>query len=365
MNRRVVPIVDHRIRPISGDQLLHAPDGLLADRLGRAVHDLRISVTDRCNFRCQYCMPRAVFDRNYQFLPHAELLNFDEITRLARLFVEHGVTKIRLTGGEPLLRKNLESLIADLAKLTTHDGSPVLIALTTNGSLLAKKAAALKAAGLSRVTVSLDALDDAVFKRMNDADFAVSDVLSGITAAEQVGLAPIKVNMVVQRGVNDQEIEAMATFFRGTPHVLRFIEYMDVGGSNRWELGQVVPTSEVIGRINSIYPIEPVGASYHGEVAKRWRYLDGQGEIGFITSVTQPFCGSCTRARLSTDGKLYTCLFATDGADLRQLIRSGASDLVLSNAVRNVWQQRTDRYSEMRSSATDVAQKIEMSYIGG
>lgn len=365
MNRRVVPIVDHRVAPLKGDDLMRPANGSLEDQRGRAMRDLRISVTDRCNFRCQYCMPRAVFDRDYPFLPQSELLNFDEIRQLARLFVEHGVEKIRLTGGEPLLRKNIEALIAQLAELKTPDGRLVTVTLTTNGSLLAKKAAALKAAGLSRITVSLDALDEAVFKHMNDAEFAATDVLAGIARATEVGFAPIKVNMVVQKGVNDQEIEPMARHFRSTPHILRFIEYMDVGESNHWDLSQVLPTAEVIERISALHAIEPCSATYPGEVAKRWRYVDGRGEIGFITSVTQPFCGSCTRARLSTDGKLYTCLFATAGFDLRHLLRSGASEEALSNAVRNVWEQRTDRYSELRTSGAPPAAKVEMSYIGG
>jgi cyclic pyranopterin phosphate synthase len=365
VNRRVVPIIDQRLPPGPGDELLRAASGELFDTRGRVLRDLRISVTDRCNFRCQYCMPRAVFDSNYKFLPHAELLNFDEITRLARLFVEHGTEKIRLTGGEPLLRKNIEVLVGDLAALKTTAGRNLPVTLTTNGSLLKKKAAALKAAGLARITVSLDALDEAIFKRMNDADYSVADVLAGLKAATEAGFSPIKVNMVVQRGVNDSQIEPMARFFRGTPHVLRFIEYMDVGESNHWQLGQVVPTREVISRIQAIAQIAPCHANYSGEVAKRWRYLDGKGEIGFITSVTQPFCGDCTRARLSTDGKLYTCLFASQGRDLRAQLRSGASDLALSSAIRGVWEARTDRYSEARSDARPSPQKVEMSYIGG
>jgi cyclic pyranopterin phosphate synthase len=335
------------------------------DTLGRALRDLRISVTDRCNFRCTYCMPKDVFDRDYRFLPHAELLTFEEITRVARLFVAAGVEKIRLTGGEPLLRKDIERLIEMLAPLTTHDGRPIDLTLTTNGSLLTRKARALAAAGLKRVTVSLDAMDDAVFGRMNDVDFPVRDVLAGIDAAAAAGLAPLKINMVVQRGVNDREIVSMARHFKGSGHILRFIEFMDVGTSNGWRLDDVVPSAEVLRRVGEAFPVEPIDANYAGEVAERWRYCDGTGEIGVISSVTQAFCRTCTRARLSTEGKLYLCLFAQRGYDLRTLVRGGASDEQIEATLGAIWQQRDDRYSELRSAETAGLHKIEMSYIGG
>ena len=341
------------------------PTGRLVDRRGRRLHDLRISVTDRCNFRCTYCMPKEVFGKDYAFLPHASLLTFEEITRLVRVFVEHGVEKIRLTGGEPLLRRNVERLVEMLAAVRTRADEPLDLTLTTNGSLLARKAQALADAGLRRVTVSLDALDDAVFRSMNDVDFPVADVLAGIEAAERAGLRPLKINMVVKRGVNEHEIVPMARRFRGTGHILRFIEFMDVGASNGWRLDDVVPSAEVARRIDEAFPIEPLEANYPGEVAERWRYVDGAGEIGLISSVTQPFCGACTRARLSTEGKLFTCLFATHGHDLRALLRGGADDATLSAAVASVWGARNDRYSELRSADTVGLRKIEMSYIGG
>lgn len=343
-----------------------AADGDVTDRLGRRLHDLRISVTDRCNFRCTYCMPKDVFDKQYQFLPHADLLTFEEITRLARVFIGHGVEKIRLTGGEPLLRKDIERLVEMLARLTTRDGQPLDLTLTTNGSLLVRKARALRDAGLRRVTVSLDALDDAVFRRMNDVEFPVRDVLSGIDAAAAAGLAPVKVNMVVQKGVNDQQIVPMARHFKRSGHVLRFIEFMDVGATNGWRMESVLPSAEVIRRIDGEMPLEPVEAQYVGEVAERWRYRDGGGEIGVISSVTQAFCSDCTRARLSTDGKVYLCLFAVQGYDLRTLLRDqGVSDEQLSAAIANVWRHRGDRYSELRSEATGELRRVEMSYIGG
>jgi cyclic pyranopterin phosphate synthase len=342
-----------------------APTGHLSDRRGRRLHDLRISVTDRCNFRCTYCMPKELFGKDYAFLPHASLLTFEEITRLVRQFVAHGVEKIRLTGGEPLLRRDVERLVAMLAGLRTPSGEPLDLTLTTNGSLLARKAQALRDAGLQRITVSLDAVDDAVFRSMNDVDFPVADVLAGIEVAEKVGLRPLKINMVVKRGVNDHEIVPMARRFRGTGHILRFIEFMDVGASNGWRMDDVVPSTEVAKRIGEAHPIEPVEANYPGEVAERWRYVDGAGEIGLISSVTQPFCGACTRARLSTEGKLFTCLFATHGHDLRALLRGGADDAQLSAAIASVWGARNDRYSELRSSQTSGLRRIEMSYIGG
>ena len=332
----------------------------LRDALGRPLRDLRISVTDRCNFRCVYCMPKEVFGQDYAFLERKELLTFEEIARLARVFRGLGIEKIRLTGGEPLVRRNLERLIAMLSDIPGLD-----LTLTTNGSSLARKAQALKTAGLKRVTVSLDALDDATFKRMNDVDFPVAKVLEGIDAAAAAGLNPVKVNMVVKRGVNDADILPMARFFRGRGHILRFIEYMDVGHTNGWRMDDVVSAREIVETISAEMPLEPVDANYSGEVAERWRYRDGSGEIGVIASVTQAFCRDCTRARISTDGKLYTCLFATSGHDLRSLLRSGASDDDIEHAVRAVWSRRTDRYSEIRSSQTVPLKKVEMSYIGG
>ncbi len=330
------------------------------DKLGRPVRDLRISVTDRCNFRCVYCMPKEVFGRDYVFLERKELLTFEEIERLARAFVARGVNKLRITGGEPLARRNLEQLIEMLRGL----GEGLDLTLTTNGSLLPAKAESLKAAGLDRVTVSLDSLDDEVFRAMNDVDFPVSKVLTGIDAAAAAGL-PVKVNMVVKRGVNDKSLVAMARRFRGTGHTLRFIEYMDVGHTNGWRLDEVFPAAEIVAAIEAEFPLEPVEASYRGEVAKRWRYVDGEGEIGVIASVTQPFCGDCTRARLSPEGRLFTCLFGVKGHDLRALVRGGASDEELVAAVGRLWGARTDRYSELRSAATTDLPKVEMSYIGG
>jgi cyclic pyranopterin phosphate synthase len=332
----------------------------LRDALGRPLRDLRISVTDRCNFRCVYCMPKEVFGKDYQFLERKSLLSFEEITRLTRVFQRLGIEKLRLTGGEPLVRRNLEELIGLLSALPGLD-----LTLTTNGSILAKKAAPLKAAGLQRVTVSLDALDDAIFMRMNDVDFPVAKVIEGIDAAAAAGLAPIKVNMVVKRGVNEQEIVPMARFFRERGHILRFIEYMDVGATNGWRLDDVVTAREIVETINAAMPLEPADPNYTGEVAERWKYKDGSGEIGVIASVTQAFCRDCTRARISTEGKLYTCLFATEGHDLRTLLREGASDEEIENNVRAVWTRRTDRYSDIRTSQTVPLKKIEMSYIGG
>jgi cyclic pyranopterin phosphate synthase len=369
---KVIPVADYRNMQSAPaiPAMLENPDGLLADSLARPLRDLRISVTDRCNFRCVYCMPKEVFDKDYAFLPHSALLSFEEITRVASLFVAHGVEKIRLTGGEPLLRKNLENLVAMLRVLKTPDGRELDLTLTTNGSILARKAQALKDAGLNRVTVSLDALDDAAFRRMNDVDFSVADVLRGIDAAHQVGLGPVKVNMVVKGGMNDQEIVPMARHFKGTPTILRFIEYMDVGASNGWKMDEVIPSAEVVRRISEVMPLEPIGANYAGETAARWRYRDGGGEVGMISSVTQAFCHDCSRARLSTEGKLYTCLFASSGHDLRALLREGRSDAEMSTAIAHVWRARADRYSELRTGNTDgLAQssrkKVEMSYIGG
>jgi cyclic pyranopterin phosphate synthase len=337
-----------------------ASQGVPLDRLGRSLRDLRISVTDRCNFRCVYCMPKEVFGSDYQFLERKALLTFEEIERLARLFAGFGVEKVRLTGGEPLVRRNLEHLIEMLAAIPGLD-----LTLTTNGSLLARKATALKRAGLRRITVSLDSLDDEVFKRMNDVDFPVAKVLEGIDAAAAAGLAPVKINMVVKRGLNDASIVPMAQFFRERGHILRFIEYMDVGHTNGWRMDDVVSAREIVERIDRVMPLEPADPNYRGEVAERWRYRDGSGEIGVIASVTQAFCRDCTRIRLSTEGKLYTCLFATSGHDLRALLRSGASDAEIAGEIRAIWSKRSDRYSEIRTAATVKLQKIEMTYIGG
>jgi cyclic pyranopterin phosphate synthase len=365
MTERIIPVLDARaaLRVPTGADV--AADGRVSDQLHRPLRDLRISVTDRCNFRCTYCMPKEVFDKSYRFLPHADLLTFEEITRLARLFIEHGVEKVRLTGGEPLLRKDIERLIEMLARLQTRDGRPLDLTLTTNGSILARRARSLAAAGLRRVTVSLDGLDDAVFRRMNDVDFPVSTVLEGIAAAADAGLAPVKVNMVVKRSLNEREIVPMARHFRGSGHILRFIEFMDVGSSNGWRLDDVVPSREVVRRIDAEMPLEAVEPNYTGEVAERWRYRDGSGEIGVISSVTQAFCRDCTRARLSTEGRLYLCLFATGGYDLRQMLREGAGDAQISAAIGRIWRGRADRYSELRSQATAGLRRIEMSYIGG
>lgn len=334
----------------------------IRDKYQRPLRDLRISVTDRCNFRCTYCMPKEVFNAQYQFLPRNEVLNFEETTRLARLFSEWGVRKIRLTGGEPLLRRNIESLIQQLAKIPGIED----ISLTTNGSLLTrKKALALKMAGLKRVNVSLDALDDSTFKAINDVSFPVERVLEAIDNAAAVGLTPVKINMVVKAGVNDHSILPMARYFRGSQHILRFIEYMDVGRSNGWRMDEVLPAAEIVKTINDSVPLEPVDPNYRGEVVQRWRYRDGGGEIGVISSVTQPFCGNCTRARLSTEGSLYTCLFAIRGHDLRGLLRSSATDDDLRSVIASIWTHRTDRYSEARTTKTNDLPKIEMSYIGG
>lgn len=375
MTEKFIPIVDHRQQQavLRVPSRLEEPTGHLMDAFGRPLHDLRISVTDRCNFRCVYCMPKDIFDKDYLFLPQTSLLNFEEITRIARIFVAHGVTKLRLTGGEPLLRKNIEKLITMLRGISTPDGRELDITLTTNGSLLARKAQSLRDAGLTRVTVSLDSLNDATFKQMNDVDFSVSDVLDGIAAAHDAGLGPIKINMVVKAGLNDQEIVPMARHFQNTPHILRFIEYMDVGASNGWKLDDVIPSAEVAQRINDAgMTLRPVDPNYNGETAKRWRYADGGGEIGLISSVTQAFCHDCSRARLSTEGKLYTCLFATEGHDLRALLRDPLGthpDLAISSVVAQLWRARSDRYSEQRSQNTlelsAPKKKIEMSYIGG
>ncbi|MBC7804304.1 MAG: GTP 3',8-cyclase MoaA [Candidatus Parcubacteria bacterium] len=335
----------------------------LADRLGRGLRDLRISVTDRCNFRCTYCMPREVFGADYKFLPHEAILSFEEISRLARIFVGLGVKKIRLTGGEPLLRKGLPDLVAMLAPLGAD------LTLTTNGSTLVKHARALRDAGLDRLTVSLDSLDEATFQAMNDADFPVEKVLDGIAAAADAGFSPVKINMVVKRGVNDRQIVETARYWRneGNPggHILRFIEFMDVGSTNGWRMDDVIPSAEIVRRISEAFPLAPVEANYDGEVAERWRYLDGAGEIGVISSVTQAFCASCNRMRLSTEGSLYTCLFAQQGHDLKSLLRGGADDDAMRDSIAAVWRLRDDRYSELRTAETAKSPKVEMSYIGG
>ena len=371
--RKVIPLADlryaSRVPPVPAR--LSAPTGLLSDTLGRPLRDLRISVTDRCNFRCNYCMPSEIFDKDYAFLPQSSLLSFEEITRLAKIFVAHGVEKIRLTGGEPLLRKNLEVLIGLLAKLQTPEGRPLDITLTTNGSLLARKAQSLKDAGLRRVTVSLDALDDAIFRSMNDVDFPVADVLKGIDVAQKVGLAPIKINMVVKRGTNDDQILPLARHFRHSGAILRFIEYMDVGATNGWRMDEVLPSAQVIEHLQAEFPLIAIDPNYSGETAGRWRYADGGGEIGAISSVTQAFCGECNRARLSTEGKLFLCLFAHQGHDLRALLRGNYADEQIASAVGPIWQARSDRYSELRAalppdaSPADSAKRVEMSYIGG
>ena len=379
---RILPLVDQRALRLAAPAAAFAeatrvrPTGHLQDSLRRPLHDLRISVTDRCNFRCSYCMPKEVFDKDYVYLPQSELLSFEEITRIASQFVAHGVEKIRLTGGEPLLRKNLEVLITQLAALRTPQGKPLDLTLTTNGSLLARKAVPLKAAGLQRVTVSLDGLDDAVFKRMNDVDFPVADVLEGIAAAQAAGLGPIKVNMVVKRGTNDHEILPMARHFQGSGIVLRFIEFMDVGATNGWRMDDVLPSGAVVERIHAAMPLVALEAAQAGETAQRWGYAgaDGQydpqlGEIGVISSVTQAFCGDCSRARLSTEGQLYLCLFASQGYDLRSLVRAGTDDGNLASAIAHIWRGRGDRYSALRAGLPPdtglAAKRVEMSYIGG
>lgn len=369
MTRQIIPVtpaaqqtaIDYRALDVERDH-----SGTLLDGLQRPLRDLRISVTDRCNLRCTYCMPREIFDENHTFLPRSELLSFEEIERLVRQFIHLGVMKIRLTGGEPLLRRGIEQLVEKLARLQTATGAPLEIALTTNAVLLARKAQALKEAGLKRVTVSLDGLSDVTFRRMNDSGIDVATVLDGIAAAQAAGLGPLKINMVVKRGVNEHEIVPMAEHFRHTGIVLRFIEFMDVGSSNGWRMDDVVPASEILERIAGRFALEQVEPGYGGEVAGRWRYADGGGEIGVVASVTQAFCHECTRARLSTDGKLYTCLFAHNGLDLRDPLRRGENERVLTNLIAGQWGQRGDRYSQLRQEASaQPARKIEMSYIGG
>lgn len=388
MSERVIPLVDQRLRALPALLPSHAiaANGLLSDGLGRPLHDLRISVTDKCNFRCNYCMPKEVFNKDYAYLPHSDLLSFEEITRLSRVFVAHGVQKIRLTGGEPLLRKNLEILVSQLAELRTPEGLPLDLTLTTNGSLLARKAHILKDAGLNRVTVSLDGLDDAVFRQMNDVDFPVASVLEGIEAAKAAGLgldaqgrwSGLKINMVVKRSTNVDQILPMARHFRGSGMTLRFIEYMDVGATNGWCMDEVLPSADVIRHIQQEFALVPLEPNSTGETAQRWGYANAHGEfdpnlgeVGVISSVTQAFCSDCNRARLSTEGKLYLCLFASQGWDLRELIRDKqGSDADLASAIGHIWQGRTDRYSELRAllpAEQQAAQgrRVEMSYIGG
>ncbi|MBD9403394.1 GTP 3',8-cyclase MoaA [Comamonas sp. CMM02] len=375
---RIIPLVEQRYGVLQAplNTLPSTPSGHLLDQRARPLHDLRISVTDRCNFRCAYCMPKDVFSKDYPYLPHQALLSFEEITRLARLFTAHGVRKLRLTGGEPLLRKDLDRLIAQLAALRTPEGDALDITLTTNGSLLRRKALQLKKAGLKRVTVSLDGLDDAIFRSMNDVDFPVADVLDGIDAAREAGLSDIKVNMVVKRSTNVDQILPMARHFRGSGVTLRFIEYMDVGATNGWCMDEVLPSADVVKLLHAEMPLVQLEPTSPGETAKRWGYAgaDGKhdaslGEIGVISSVTQAFCGDCSRARLSTEGRLYLCLFADKGWDLRQLLRTDADDATISNAIAHIWGQRSDRYSELRASlpaeSAQGRKRVEMSYIGG
>jgi cyclic pyranopterin phosphate synthase len=387
VSERVIPII---VQPLGNLPLPSLVDGAnalagasLKDRLQRPLRDLRISVTDRCNFRCSYCMPKEIFNSDYTYLPHSALLSFEEITRTAKSFIALGVEKIRLTGGEPLLRKNLEVLVEQLAALQTASGKPLDITLTTNGSLLARKAQSLKDAGLKRVTISLDGLDDAVFKSMNDVDFPVSDVLEGIAAAQAAGLGPIKVNMVVKRGTNEQEILPMARYFKGTGIALRFIEYMDVGATNGWRMNEVMPSADVLKMLQSEFSLVHLAPSQVGETAERWGYLNALGEhepllgeVGFISSVTQAFCSDCNRARLTTEGQLYLCLFATQGYDLKSLVRENQDPNALTQAIAAIWSQRADRYSELRQAEKDSSnasadqanatrRKVEMSYIGG
>ena len=376
----VIPLRDERQPPAPATRPMHAeggraPTGNVVDQRQRPLRDLRISVTDRCNFRCSYCMPKDVFHKDYQYLPHRDLLSFEEISRAAKVFVAQGVGKLRITGGEPLLRKNLEALIAQLASLRTVHGTPVDLTLTTNGSILARKAQALRDAGLNRLTVSLDSLDDALFRQMNDMDFPVATVLQGIEAAQAVGFDNIKVNMVVKRGVNDHEVLAMARHFRGSGVVLRFIEFMDVGATNGWRMEEVLPSDELLARLQAEFSLVPLTASVQGETAVRWGYVgaNGQhdaslGEIGLISSVTHAFCSDCNRARLSTEGRLFLCLFASEGWDLRSLLRDGSSDEAIASAIAKVWGQRNDNYSEQRSLHPEIAllrKRVEMSYIGG
>lgn len=353
-----------RDAPAPQHPVLRPPVAAPVDARGRPLRDLRISVTDKCNFRCTYCMPRAAFGPDYPFLPHAALLSFEEIARLARIFAGQGVRKFRLTGGEPLLRRELERLVAMLATIETEAGKPVDLTLTTNGSLLARKARALKNAGLKRITVSLDALDPALFATLSDSAATVDDVLRGIDSAAAAGLAPVKINVVVRRGLNEHQILPIARRFRHTGHVVRFIEYMDVGTKNQWRLEEVVTGDEILALVHREFPLEPLPSNYPGEVATRWRYADGAGEIGVITSISKAFCGDCNRARLSPEGRLFLCLFANQGHDLRELLRNGTSDDAIAHRIHAIWTQRSDAYSEQRGRIAS-GPRIEMSYIGG
>jgi cyclic pyranopterin phosphate synthase len=337
----------------------------VTDLLGRPLHDLRISVTDRCNFRCTYCMPKEIFGPDFAFLPRDQVLSFEEIERLARAFVALGAEKLRVTGGEPLVRRDLPVLIGMLAAIRRPDGGPLDLTLTTNGSALRRLASQLRDAGLQRVTVSLDSLDDATFAAMNGVDFPVAKVLDGIAAAQEAGLGPVKINMVVRRGINESSILPMARWARDTGVILRFIEYMDVGHTNGWRLDEVVPATEIVEAIDAELPLDALPAQYRGEVANRWRFRDGSGEVGVIASVSQPFCGDCTRARISAEGKFYTCLFSADGADLRAVLRSEATDGDLREAIARVWRVRDDRYSDLRTEATSARPRIEMFAMGG
>ncbi len=367
MTYRVVPIKpETRTVPLTGN--ISRSQGLWTDSRGRPLRDIRISVTDRCNFRCRYCMPKEKFEKNHAFLAPTELLSFEEIERLAKVFLANGVRKIRITGGEPLLRKGIETLVEKLSKLKTLEGKPVDIAMTTNGSALSKKAKALAKAGLNRITVSLDSIDPDTFMQLNDVGFPLQKVLEGIREARNAGIREVKINVVVKRGINDQGLLDIVRHFKGTGVIVRFIEYMDVGTANGWRMNDVVPSSEIVDTINSEFPIEPVEPNYKGEVAERWQFKDGTGEIGFISSVSQPFCKDCSRMRLSVDGKVYNCLFATEGFDLRQMMRGGASDMEIEEALGRIWSARSDHYSEIRTEETvsfRQAAKIEMSYIGG
>ena len=384
MNKPVIPVIDVRQRPApTSQELLETIKNIdlskpTLDTLGRPLRDLRISVTDRCNFRCSYCMPKSVFDRDYAYLPQKELLRFEEITTIAAAATQLGVKKIRITGGEPLLRKNVEILIAQLSELRTLDGKPLDLTLTTNASLLKKKAQSLKDAGLKRLTISLDAMDEAIFRQMNDMDFPVADVLDGIAMASQVGFEDIKVNMVVKRGTNEDQILPMAAHFRGTGVSLRFIEYMDVGASNGWRMDEVLPTADVLSLLQSRWPLQALPPKSVGETATRYGYLNAQGaldpqlgEVGFISSVTQAFCQDCNRARLSTDGRLFNCLFATEGANVRDLVRGAPDGDVdtVAQYLAYLWQQRTDQYSALRQAgmvpAGNAERRVEMSFIGG
>jgi cyclic pyranopterin phosphate synthase len=351
--------------PAAAQDATGAPFAAVRDALDRPLHDLRISVTDRCNFRCTYCMPKEVFGPDFAFLPRSEVLTFEEIERVARVFVGLGVEKLRITGGEPLVRRDLPVLVGMLAAIRRPDGQPLDLTLTTNGSALRRLATPLREAGLQRVTVSLDSLDDATFAAMNGVDFPVDRVLDGIAAAQEAGLGPVKINMVVRRGINESSVVPMARWARGDGLILRFIEYMDVGHTNGWRLDEVVPAAELVAAIEAEMPLEALPPQYRGEVANRWRYRDGSGEVGVIASVSQPFCGDCTRARISAEGKLYTCLFTAVGHDLRAILRGGATDAELSDAVAAVWRVRDDRYSDLRTEATTDLPRVEMFAMGG